>query len=147
MRRPARLILCAQIACFAVAVPLLSRLSLPQLGSLLGRRRWAGAPDPDRIEDIIVSASTVLRYGAPLIRPTCMTRGLILYHFLRRAGLDVALCFGAGYPHGEFAAHCWLMHAGQPFMEQGDPHAWFTELYRLSGDEFNAEPRLGARRG
>lgn len=124
--------LCIQIACFAAAVPLLSHLRLPHLGTLLGKRRAVGEPDPVRIQDIVTAVGAVLRFGAPLIRPTCITRGLILYHFLRRAGLDVALCFGAGYPHGEFAAHCWLVHGGQPFMEPDDPRQWFTEMYRIS---------------
>lgn len=132
LRRPARLFLCIQIACLAAAIPLLVRFRLPRLGILLGKRHVAGEPDPARIQAIAAAVDAVLRFGAPLIRPTCITRGLILYHFLRRAGLDVALCFGAGYPFGEFAAHCWLVHAGQPFMEPVDPRPLFTEMYQIS---------------
>lgn len=85
-----------------------------------------------RVQEIIRCVGAVLRLAAPILRPTCLTRGLTLYHFLRRAGFDVALCFGAGYPNGEFAAHCWLVHAGQPYMEPWDPLPWFTEVYRLA---------------
>jgi len=101
------------------------------LQALLGRRSSAGEPDAARVQEIIACVAAVLRVGASLIRPTCLTRGLILYHFLRRAGFEVALCFGAGYPAGQFAAHCWLVHAGMPFMEPRDPRRWFTEIYRL----------------
>ncbi len=138
-RAPARVLLYFQIACFAAAVPLLVRLSLPRLQSLLGRRSCAGQPDAARVQEIITCVAAVLRVGAPLIQPTCLTRGLILYHFLRRAGFDVALCFGAGYPKGEFAAHCWLVHAGEPFMEPRDPRRWFTETYRLSSGTPDAD--------
>jgi hypothetical protein len=139
---PRKLLLCLQIACFAVAVPLVARLSLPRLQSLLGKRPRAGEPDQAQVQEIVACVAAVLRRGAPLIRPTCLTRGLTLYHFLRRAGFDVALCFGAGYPNGEFAAHCWLVHGGEPFMEPQDPRAWFTETYRL----FPGPPDAGLAR-
>ncbi len=143
-RRPSKLILYVEIASVALAVPLLARLKLPRLAALLGRGRAASAPDPARIDDLVASVAAVLQFAAALIRPTCMTRGLVLYHFLRRAGLDVRLCFGAGYPQGQFAAHCWLVYEGEPFMEPRDPRQWFTELYRMSPQPDLSEVRSDA---
>jgi len=68
-----------------------------------------------------------------LVRPGCLTRGITGYYILRRAGLDVALCFGMGPvrdPGG--AGHCWLVLNGEPVLEAVDPRPAFTELVRLS---------------
>jgi hypothetical protein len=51
---------------------------------------------------------------------------------LRRAGVDVALCFGAGPYQGQFAAHCWLERNGAPFLEPADPGATFATMYRIA---------------
>jgi hypothetical protein len=54
---------------------------------------------------------------------------------LRRAGIDVALCFGIGSSSGRRAGvtgHCWLVMDGEPVLETADPREAFTELVRLS---------------
>lgn len=131
-RRVKKIGLYLEIAVLTLTVPLLSRLRLPVLASLLGRRRLPPAPSRRRIEELDASVAAVQRFLTPLRRPTCLTRGLVLYHVLRRAGLNVQLCFGAGYPAGEFAAHCWLIHDGKPFLEPRDPSPSYTEFYRLA---------------
>jgi hypothetical protein len=54
--------------------------------------------------------------------------------FLRRAGLDVELCFGID-PSDDAASdgHCWLSLAGEPFLERVDPRPRFAETYRVPG--------------
>ena len=74
----------------------------------------------------------IIRRGHPIVRPGCLTRGVTLYYALRRAGDDVALCFGVGSDSGETAGHCWLDKAGQPVLERTDPLSMFTEVVRLS---------------
>ena len=75
----------------------------------------------------------MIRWGRPLVRPGCLTRGITGYYILRRAGLDVALCFGMGSVRDPGAAgHCWLVLGGEPVLEAADPRAAFTELVRLS---------------
>jgi hypothetical protein len=69
--------------------------------------------------------------GWPAVRPGCLTRGVTLYVFLRRAGMDVALSFGMGKPGKEFAGHCWLVMDGEPILERRDPRPVFTEMYRI----------------
>src|ERR687893_539717 len=87
----ARLFLC--IFVFAVAVPVLLRLKLPRLASLLEPKITPSPPEPDRIQQIASYVDAVLRVGRPLVRSGCLTRGLTLYYFCRRAGWDVTLCF------------------------------------------------------
>jgi hypothetical protein len=69
-----------------------------------------------------------------MVRTGCLTRGVTLFWYLRRAGLDVELRFGvdpAEQSGGEADGHCWLALDGEPFLERVDPRTRFTELYRL----------------
>lgn len=75
----------------------------------------------------------MIRWGGPLVRPGCLTRGITGYYLLRRAGLDVALCFGIGPRHSAgVTGHCWIVLDGEPVLEAVDPRPAFTELVRLS---------------
>lgn len=126
-----------RVACFAAAVPILMRLKLPVLQRLLERRiasaagSEGGSRGPGGILRCVESA---LALGTPLVRPGCLTRGLTLYYFLRRAGVDVTLRFGARWRNGEFteeAGHCWLEKDGEPFLESGDPYQYSVPIYSL----------------
>ena len=126
-----------RVACFAAAVPILMRLKLPVLHRLLERRIASAAgsegdsPGPGEILRCVESALTV---GAPLVRPGCLTRGLTLYYFLRCAGVDVTLRFGARRRNGELmeeAGHCWLERGGEPFLENGNPYRYSVPIYSL----------------
>src|SRR5690349_16561068 len=96
MRTPDDVLLCLRIFLFASAVPALLRLEMPRLQSLLEPKRPLSSPDPARVRKIVRYVDSLLRSGGPLVRLSCLTRGLTLYYFLRRAGLDVTLCFGMG---------------------------------------------------
>jgi hypothetical protein len=79
------------------------------------------------------------RIAYPLVRTGCLTRGVTLFWFLRRAGLDVELRFGLDT--GDIEApdgHCWIALDGEPFLEKTDPRPRFVELYRLP--RVTAEP-------
>lgn len=136
LRGAGEVLLLARLGAFAAAVPLLMRLPLPRVAALLTRppRRPPRRPPPsatqiERLERLIALAPRVAR---PLVRPGCLTRGVTLFWFLRRAGLDVELRFGLD-PGDEGATdgHCWLSLDGQPFLEKVDPRSRFAELYRL----------------
>lgn len=118
-----------RIFLFALAVPALMRLKLPRLRFLLEPRNPIAVAESARIQQIATYVEYVLLAARPLIRPGCLTRGLTLYYFLRRAGLDVHLCFGIGKVDEEFVGHCWLLKDGQPFMEARDPSPVFKEVY------------------
>lgn len=121
-----------EAAAVAVAAPLLARLSLERLQRCLeppprSSRRPA---DPGQvIERAGRRVGRLIRWGRPLVRPGCLTRGMTGYYVLRRAGLDVALCFGIG-PGA--VGHCWLVLDGEPVLEPAGPPTAFTELVRLS---------------
>src|SRR5205809_46056 len=68
----------------------------------------------DRIARVV---DAVIRRARPLVRPGCLTRGITRYWLLRRAGVDVSLCFGARLVEGRFEAHCWIDRDGRPILE------------------------------
>lgn len=124
-------LLVARVFAVAAAVPFLVRLGPSRLAWLMERVPVARVPDPaaaDRVRDAL---ERVIRSGRPFVRPGCLTRGLTLYLFLRRAGIDVALSFGIGRPDTRFAGHCWLVRDGEPFLERRDPRGVFAEMYSV----------------
>jgi hypothetical protein len=132
LRSARELFLFARLAGFAAAVPLLMRLPLPRIAALLTRpprRTAASAAEIERLDRLIALAPRLAR---PLVRPGCLTRGVTLFWFLRRAGLDVELRFGLDPGRdAETDGHCWLSLDGEPFLEKRDPRPRFAELYRL----------------
>ena len=126
-----------RVACFAAAVPVLMRLKLPVLHRLLERRIATAVraeSDSHGPGEILRCVESALAVGRPLVRPGCLTRGLTLYYFLRRAGVDVTLRFGARCRNGELmqaAGHCWLEQRGEPFLESGNPYRYCVPIYTL----------------
>jgi hypothetical protein len=127
------------VAAVAVAAPFLARLDLPRLQRCLepaprSSRSPSPSADPGQVVEVLGRrVDQVIRWGRPLVRPGCLTRGITGYYSLRRAGLDVALCFGMGPVRGpDPAGHCWLILDGEPVLEAVDPRRAYTELARLS---------------
>ena len=121
----------------AVAAPWLVRAGLPRLQRWIEPAPTAPAHRPAPTSRLHRGSDgawvdAIIRRGHPIVRPGCLTRGVTLYYALRRAGDDVALCFGVGSDDGEIAGHCWLDKAGQPLLERTDPLSMFTEVVRLS---------------
>jgi hypothetical protein len=115
-----------------MAVPALVRLKLSRLERVLEPRRPLSPPNEHTVRRTIELVESVLLLGRPLLRPSCLTRGVTLHYFLRRAGVDVRLCFGIGHPDGkEIAGHCWLEVDRRPFLERCDPRPVFVETYRI----------------
>jgi Transglutaminase-like superfamily len=134
------------VAAVAIASPFLARLDLPRLQRCLEpSRRSSRSPsaDPGQVVEVLGRrVNQVIRWGRPLVRPGCLTRGITGYYVLRRAGLDVALCFGIGPVRGPgVTGHCWLVLDGEPVLEVVDPRSAFTEFVRLSSRGLtNASP-------
>ncbi len=139
---PRRALLLLRIFAFAALVPLLARLKPRTLDDLLGSGAAHDELDPDSALRIVTYVEFVLAHGRPVVRPSCITRGLTLYYFLRRGGADVALCFGVGNLAGNVAGHCWLIRNGEAYLEPEDPGDRFTEMYRLP-----LGPRTGVTAG
>lgn len=125
----ADILLLLEVFSFAVVVPLLLRGKLTRLPALLEPQQVRPAVDSARVQKLVSYVEYVLDIGRPLVRRSCLTRGLTLYYLLRKAGWDVALCFGTGSVDEHFAAHCWLVKDGEPFLEKSDPRLYFTPMY------------------
>ena len=122
----------ARISAFAAIVPLLLRLPLPRLSALVSRPLKQRATPQTEIERLNRLVALAPRVAHPLVRPGCLTRGMTLYWFLRRAGLDVELRFGLDPGDGRAAGgHCWIALDGMPYLEKIDPRPLFPEIYRL----------------
>jgi hypothetical protein len=121
-----------RVGSVAAAVPLIMRLPLPRVAALVTRptrRRPLAAAEVEQLERLIALAPRIAR---PLVRSGCLTRGVTLFWFLRRGGLDVELRFGLDPAQdGATEGHCWLSLDDEPFLEKADPRPRFAELYRL----------------
>jgi hypothetical protein len=145
---PARdLLFPLRVLLFASLAPLILRFrKLPDLPAWIepasgpARSPLPPPPSPEFVTALVRRIDALLVAGRPIVRTGCMVRGLTLYRFLRRAGADVSLRFGAGAIRGEFAAHCWIVYAGEPLEEIVDPRPIFAETWRIepSGREREA---------
>ena len=138
-------VLFLQIAAFAATVPYLLRLRLSTVASMLewGRPVRITEVQQRDVGKITRYVELAIRRGQPMVRPGCLTRGLTRYYFLRRAGMDVGLCFGMGRLEDGFMGHCWLVKTGEPFLEMEDPRPLYVEVYRISCDGGQAASRSG----
>lgn len=132
LRGPRDVLTLAEVCAFASVVPLITRLSMPRLGAVLVRTPPTKQPDSREIERLERVVTLAPRVAHPLVRSGCLTRGLTLFWFLRRAGLNVQLCFGLDPDTTQEAdGHCWLTLDAEPYLESRDPRTRFVELYRL----------------
>jgi hypothetical protein len=95
-------------------------------------RRRPAEPAPHEVHALVASIDHLLQRGRPLLKQGCLTRGVTLYRFLRRAGADVSLRFGIGQIDGAVAAHCWIVYRGEPLAERRDPRGVFTEMWTIA---------------
>ena len=151
LRRPDQWWLFLRVFAFATAVPLLFTLKLSVSSRVLERRTRSSrrAGNSSKKEQIIRCVEIVRAVGGPLVRPQCLVRATTLYYFLRRAGMDLTLCFGAAWKEGqpvEAAGHCWLIKDGEPFLEERDPRASFLPIYWLPGSRAGDEEPKPTRR-
>lgn len=65
------------------------------------------------------------------MRSGCLTQGVTLYYFLRRAGSDVTLAFGIARIREEFTGHCWLERGGVPILEDEDPRTLYVRTVSI----------------
>src|SRR5689334_7520099 len=88
----------AYVLAFACLVPLLLRLPLDRIEAMIEPLRAPARCSPAREREVLTRVDRVLWATGRVLRPTCLTRGLTRYYFLRRAGVPLALCFGVGEP-------------------------------------------------
>jgi len=108
---------------------MLKLLSIPMLMQMFTPRRMttSGSPDTNKGQDKIVKyADYILSRNFWMFRSTCLRRSLVLYHFLRRGGTNVQICFGVRYKgelgqeefSKELEGHAWLLYKGEIFLER-----------------------------
>ncbi|HEX6904302.1 MAG TPA: lasso peptide biosynthesis B2 protein [Thermoanaerobaculia bacterium] len=131
-----------RVLVFAALAPLQLRWrKLPDLPAWLEPRGpLPPPPSPEEVAALVRRVDRLIAAGRPLVRSGCLTRGLTLYRFLRRAGADVSLRFGAGSMDGGFAAHCWVVYQGEPLMEKRDPRRDFVETWRIEPEPSPPSP-------
>jgi hypothetical protein len=80
----------------------------------------------------LADAAALFERRSPL--GLCLRRSLVRYHYLRRAGLPVAIHFGARFKGGvadrDVSGHAWITLDGAPYHEDGENYRGFTVMLR-----------------
>ena len=104
-------------------------LSIPTLLKTLtpGSNKSGQNMDVDfLIEKIVKYTDYILGYNWLVYKNTCLTRSLVLYHFLRKCGIEVHICLGVKKaeslgdvdPEKILQGHAWLIYKGNIFLEK-----------------------------
>lgn len=129
---PPDLLLLLRILVYAAAVPALTMTRLTSWERFAGGGGRGGADGgPEAVKKTVAYFDAVLISFRPLVRSGCLVRGLTLYHFLRKAGVDVSLRFGFVRFDDSVTGHCWLVKNGRPFLEPDRPDVAYTETFQL----------------
>lgn len=142
VQRSGDCLLFARIFAFALVAPLLLRLPHARLRALVEPHGRPPATAPGTAEHIIDLVNAAVTLGRPLVHTKCYTRGLTLYRFLNRAGVDVSLWFGVETFDGQLAGHCWLVKDGAPYLEPDDPASVYTPVFTLPGIRASANQHV-----
>jgi hypothetical protein len=130
-----------QIFFLITLLPFLIKLfSVPQLMKTLTpyARKSNRKRDSEELSDKIVKYTDyILSRNFWMYRSTCLKRSLVLYHFLRKAGIITQICFGVRYkedPAGmrrkkKIEGHAWLLHSGDIFLETNSE---MTKTYTMT---------------
>jgi hypothetical protein len=74
----------------------------------------------------------------------CLRRSLLRYHYLRRAGVPVAVCFGARMTAGQskrkVAGHAWTTLDNQPYHEEDENWRNFVVMFRWPQEVSGSDP-------
>jgi hypothetical protein len=119
--------------------PMLRLLSFSRLMTVLTPR----VSGPANGLDLGTSTDKIVKYTDYFIsrspwtgQNNCLKRSLVLFHFLRKSGIDVQLCLGVRYrvdpdrlPGDALEGHAWLLHNGNTFLEK---RAAVTKTYRVT---------------
>lgn len=119
---------------------LIKLLTVPQLMKILTTqaKRFNGKRDYQEIKDKIVKYTDyILSRNFCVFKNTCLKRSLILYHFLRKVGIDIQICFGVRYKKDltdtngkkKLEGHAWLLYKGDIFLETNSE---MTKTYRIT---------------
>jgi len=134
------ILLFIQILLLVTILPAMLRLlSLHRLFKLLtpSALKVCNHQNIERRRDTIVKfADYIFSWEFWIYKGTCLKRSLVLYHFLRKLGIIVRVCFGVRYDEKfsdreakrELEAHAWLVYQGKVYLEKTTD---FTESYKV----------------
>jgi hypothetical protein len=90
---------------------------------------------PEGVVRVLADTAALVERGSPL--GLCLRRSLVRYHFLRRAGVPVAVQFGARFRGGQadrdVTGHAWVTLNGEPFFEAGENYRGFAVMLTHPG--------------
>ena len=113
-----------------IILPILLRvLSIPKLMTVLTPRKLKTNKnlDLEKIQGKIVKfVDYILTRRLWTHKNFCLKRSIVLYHFLRKLGINVDLCLGVRYhkeeagsdPQKKIEGHAWLFYKGGIFLEK-----------------------------
>lgn len=106
-----------------ILLPVMLRVfSIPRLMSILTPRdlKVSRHLELEKLRAKIVKFTDyILSRNSLTSENTCLKRTLVLYHFLRKMGMDVQVCFGVKYEaRKKLEGHAWLLYHGDIFLER-----------------------------
>lgn len=92
------------------------------------RRRVRAMPILQAPVEYVLAAERTVAMAAAFYpgHAACLERSLVLYHLLRRKGIDVRYCQGV-QPH-PFGAHAWIEYNGEPINDVPEHVRQFARL-------------------
>lgn len=134
------LLLFTQIFFMIILLPVVLRVfSIPRLMSMLTPRdlKVYQHLELENLKDKTVKFTDyILSRNSLASENTCLKRTLVLYHFLRKMGMDVQVCFGVKYntlsdskTQKRLEGHAWLLYHGDIFLERNTE---VTKTYKLT---------------
>lgn len=115
LRQRQNLQMLLEMLAFAAVTPLL--LKFCSLERVLGmitpreKKRFGGASHTST-ERIVHLGVLMLARNRLFLKNSCLKRSLLLYHFLRKHGVEVCIHFGVKKIGDYLAGHSWLTHYG-----------------------------------
>ena len=128
------MLLACQISLLVILLPVLQKaLPLPTLLKRLTpnsrKRNSLGTGDTQNMDMILKLTQRILWLHFWVFHPTCLKRSLVLYHFLRRYGYPVCICFGVAKSDAELTGHSWISLHGRPVSEYDDQYLDYDIAY------------------
>jgi hypothetical protein len=126
-----------QISLLITILPVLIKLlSIPRLMKVLtpGDLKAYKNADLEKTKDKIVKFTDyILGRNFWIYKTKCLKRSLVLYHFLRKIGINVNICFGVRYGEEggkkKLDGHAWLVYNGDIFLEK---NVQMTKTYKVT---------------
>ena len=91
---------------------------------------WKGKTSPERLSKYVDSILGLRLFG---LKPNCLNRSVILYHFLYKLGVAVKINFGVRKTDNDIEGHGWLTLDGKPYLEESNAYKTFFLIYSYPG--------------